>query len=882
MSEVKEKILIVDDNITDKEELKKILEDEYEILEADNDELVMQLLEDNLGSIALMIINLEMQGMDGSGLLELLKGRNRFANPVVMIITSQTEAEKEKCLEKGATDFLRKPFAPRLVKHRIESIVRWKKVSMAADALKYDSLTGLYTREYFYESIEKILKNHPDTEYDMICGDVENFSVINAQYGIEKGDELLCYIADFYRDKFGATILCSRIGADNFAIFCEHGVNYKQYLDSEITTYSRENAPVGNYVVKYGVYENVDRKLPPAFIYDRARLALHKSKHNYGVKIAKYDMEQSEELVRKKMILDNMEEALSTNQFQVYFQPKVGLATGRVEGAEALVRWIHPEYGFMPPDSFIPVFEENGFIWRLDYYVTECVCRKLDEWKKSGMPVVPISVNLSRRDFEQEHLVEDICRLTDKYGIEHQYIHLEVTESAYTENPEQVIFKVTGLRKAGFQIEMDDFGTGYSSLNMLSELPIDILKLDKRMSQKRNIQQNQTILNFVFGLAQCIGLITVAEGVENIEMVEKLRKLGCDMVQGYYYAKPLPVHDFEKYLADNFENTKEIDNEEKTLLGIEEIEYQNEARIRADLRQKTEIIKMIDNNISGGLKGSKDDADYSFRFVGEGLPKMFGYTYDEFMDMTKGTAKGMVYPPDEPAARKIVDDCFARGVQYSVKYRVPKKDGTLKWVLDSGQKYLDENGEYQVNSIITDIDDVQQLLEQLESKVRSEKMLVKCIETLAETENLQNALNNLLALIGEFYQGERAYIVEFYWDKKKMSNTYEWCGSGVTCEKNNLQNLDISIVKNWIEEFDEQGSFYLSSLQNDVDMTSSQYRILEQQNIESLIATPLKRGSQIVGFIGVDNPSDHIGHLDLLSSITPFIVRDIYEQRCYR
>ena len=607
---------------------------------------------------------------------------------------------------------------------------------MAADALKYDSLTGLYTREYFYENIEKILKNHPDTEYDMICGDVENFSVINAQYGIEKGDELLCYIADFYRDKFGATILCSRIGADNFAIFCEHEVDYKQYLDSEITTYIRQNAPVGNYVVKYGVYENVDRKLPPAFIYDRARLALHKSKHNYGVKIAKYDMEQSEELVRKKMILDNMEEALSTNQFQVYFQPKVGLATGRVEGAEALVRWIHPEYGFMPPDSFIPVFEENGFIWRLDYYVTECVCRKLDEWKKSGMPVVPISVNLSRRDFEQEHLVEDICRLTDKYGIEHQYIHLEVTESAYTENPEQVIFKVTGLRKAGFQIEMDDFGTGYSSLNMLSELPIDILKLDKRMSQKRNIQQNQTILNFVFGLAQCIGLITVAEGVENIEMVEKLKKLGCDMVQGYYYAKPLPVHDFEKYLADNFENTKEIDNEEKTLLGIEEIEYQNEARIRADLRQKTEIIKMIDNNISGGLKGSKDDPDYSFQFVGEGLPKMFGYTYDEFMDMTKGTAKGMVYPPDEPAARKIVDDCFARGVQYSVKYRVPKKDGTLKWVLDSGQKYLDENGEYQVNSIITDIDDVQQLLEQLESKVRSEKMLVKCIETLAETENL--------------------------------------------------------------------------------------------------------------------------------------------------
>ena len=879
MSDIKEKILIVDDDFTNKEKLKKILEDEYIILEAQDDESVLQLMGDNLGSIALVIINLEMHDMDGSGLLELLKGQNKFANPVVMIISSETEVEKESCLEKGAIDFLRKPFVPRLVKHRIESIVRWKKVSMVADALKYDNLTGLYTREYFYENIEKILKNHPNTEYDMICGDVENFSVINAQYGIEKGDELLCYIADIYREKFGSDILCSRIGADNFAIFCNHEVNYRQYLDGEFTAHIRQNAPVSNYVVKYGVYENVDRTLPPAFIYDRARLALHKSKHNYGVTIAKYDVEQSEKLVRKKLILDNMEEALDNEQFQVYFQPKVGLATGRVEGAEALVRWIHPEYGFMPPDSFIPVFEENGFIWKLDYYVTECVCKKLDEWKKSGMPVVPISVNLSRRDFEQEQLVDDICKLTDRYGIEHQYIHLEVTESAYTQNPEQVIFKVTGLRKAGFQIEMDDFGTGYSSLNMLSELPIDILKLDKRMAQKKNIQQNQTILNFVFGLAQCIGLLTVAEGVENIEMVDKLKKLGCDMVQGFYYAKPLPVHDFEEYLIDNFEKTNAVENEEKALLEIDEIESQNEARIRTDLRQKTEIIKMIDNNISGGLKGCKVDEDFSFRFVGEGLPKMFGYTYDEFMEMTKGTAKGMVYPLDEPAARKIVNDSFAKGVQYSVKYRVPMKDGNLKWVLDSGQKFLDENGDYQVNSIIIDIDDEQQLLEQLESKVCSEKMLVKCIETLSETENLHSALNNLLALIGEFYQAERAYIVEFYWDKNKMSNTYEWCGPDVTAQKDNLQNLDIAIVNDWLEAFEERGSFYISSLQKDVDMTSGQYQILQQQNIESLIATPLKGDNKIVGFIGVDNPTANIGHLDLLSSITPFIVRDIYEQR---
>lgn len=877
MTEFREKIFIVDDDVISRTDLEEILKTEYDILEAVTKQELTRLLKGDTMP-ALVIINLEMRSENAIELLDMLKSRNGFTNPVVMTISGKTEDEKIDCLERGAADFLRRPYNERLVKHRIESILRWKEISLSADALKYDNLTGLYTREYFYECIEKIIKNHPQGHYDMICGDVENFSVINAQYGIEKGDELLCYIADSYRKWFGEDVLCSRIGADNFAIFKEHDEKYIQYLGGEIANDARINAPVENAVIKYGIYEDADTALPPAFIYDRARLALHKSKNNYSIKVAKYAAEQSEELVRKKFILDHMEEALASGQFYVYFQPKVGLATGRVEGAEALVRWIHPEAGFMPPDSFIPTFEENGFIWKLDYYVAECVCRKLREWMDKQMPMVPVSINLSRRDFEQEYLEDKLCRLIDRYGIPHRYIHLEVTESAYTDNPEQVIRKVTALREAGFQIEMDDFGTGYSSLNMLSELPIDILKLDKRMAQKRNIQQNQTILNFVFGLAQCIGLTTVAEGVENEEMVEKLKKLGCDMVQGYFYAKPLPEQEFESYLAQNFRHTQPAPNVDKALLTLEDVEAQSNVIIRSDLRQKTEIIKMIDSNISGGLKGSRDDEKYSFRFVGEGLPKMFGYNYEEFMEMTQGTATGMVYPPDIQQALAGVEQDFAEGLQYSVKYRVRMKDGSLKWVLDSGQKYLDENGEYQINSIITDIDDMQKLLEQLEAKVHSESMLVRCIQTLAETENLQKALSRLLALIGEFYHGERTYIVEFYWDKNTMSNTYEWCDEGITAEIGNLQDLDISIVRDWLEAFEKEGSFYISSLEKDVDRTTSQYRILEQQYIDSLIAAPLIYKEQIVGFIGVDNPSENILHQDLLMSITHFIVHDIYEE----
>lgn len=220
-------------------------------------------------------------------------------------------------------------------------------------------------------------------------------------------------------------------------------------------------------------------------------------------------------------------------------------------GAEALVRWIHPEWGFMSPAEFIPLFEKNGFIHRLDKYIWKQVCELINKWKGEGYPLLPVSVNVSRIDIYQMDLADTLVSMAEKYGIDPSYLHLEITESAYSENPGQIINTVNQLRQHGFVIEMDDFGSGYSSLNMLNQMEMDYLKLDMKFIQNElSKPEERSILNYIIAMAHGIGLRVVAEGVETREQLNRLRDTGCDYVQGYYFAKPMPVEEFEKLLRN--------------------------------------------------------------------------------------------------------------------------------------------------------------------------------------------------------------------------------------------------------------------------------------------------------------------------------------------
>lgn len=344
-----------------------------------------------------------------------------------------------------------------------------------------DHLTGLCSREAFYLQVSDILEKDPDTQYDMVVADVENFKVVNERFGIKNGDKVLCYLADKYQRLLNGEGICTRMHGDVFAMLIRHGDgSWKERILWQFGENENE-MEFRNLVIKYGIYEHVDRRIVPSGMCDRAVLALNRIKKMYGKNVAMYDDSLRATLLREQQILDTMERALKERQFQVYYQAKYDINTENIIGAEALVRWIHPEMGFMSPGEFIPLFEKNGFIVKVDYYVWEEACKILRKWKEENRTMIPISVNVSRVDFELPGLVERITHLADQYEIERKYLHLEITESVYTDEPQQIIQMVNKLRENGFKIEMDDFGSGYSSLNMLSELSVDVIAKEEEI-----------------------------------------------------------------------------------------------------------------------------------------------------------------------------------------------------------------------------------------------------------------------------------------------------------------------------------------------------------------------------------------------------------------
>jgi len=549
----KNKILIVDDSAVNRTALRKILENDYELIEAPNGLHAWEILRKYKTDISVVLLDLVMPVMDGYTFLEYVQVDPIMSMVPIIVMTSNDSVDEEiRCLSFGASDFVPKPYHPAIVKHRIKNLIHLRETSAILNLLEHDHLTGVYSKEFFYQYAQKVLTDYPEKQFNIICCDVENFKLVNERFGMEKGDELLCYLADKYQELLGNSGFCARINADIFAMLIE--VNEENQLEALYNAFQREklfSAPVPNLVVKWGVYEIVDRTVPVSRMCDRAILAIKKIKHQYKQNVAWYDDTLRLEMLKEQQVLDNMEAALEEKQFKIYLQPKYDVQTNKIVGAEALVRWIHPEKGMISPGEFIPLFEQTGFISSLDYYVWEETCHLLAIWRDSGLPLIPISVNVSRANFELGDLEEKLVNLLERYQLLPEWLHLEITESAYTENPEKIINTVEALRKFGFKIEMDDFGSGYSSLNMLSELPIDVLKLDMRFMQHENKFENKkSILGFIVSLSKWLELDTVAEGVETKEQIDLLRNMGCDYVQGYYYARPMPTKEFESYLVN--------------------------------------------------------------------------------------------------------------------------------------------------------------------------------------------------------------------------------------------------------------------------------------------------------------------------------------------
>lgn len=438
-----------------------------------------------------------------------------------------------------------------------------------------DELTGICNRTGFYKYTRELLDQHQETQFCILYWNIRRFKVVNNLFGWATGDKILVQLADSMRKEFqGSIATYGRLERDNFVccVPLEYITQGKWMRLGDISY--RMGDLNYHFSCCYGIYEIEDRSLSVSEMGDKARMAMETVKDNYMCSYAWYTEEMWSSIVEEQQLSSDFKEAIAQKQFKVYYQPICNGENGQVTGAEALVRWKHPLRGLISPGVFIPLFERNGYISILDRYVWNEVCimqrRRLDK----GLKALPVSINVSRVEFYNQHLCEDIRNIVVANNIPTELIKIEITETAYADNPRQVQEAVDKLHEYGFVVLMDDFGSGYSSLNILKDLPIDILKIDmKFLDDFATSKKAGIILEAIVRMAKWMQLRVVAEGVEDRKEWDVLKSMECDFVQGYYFYKPMPEDDYEHILdtdaaAEKLFSEEEYDDLENTIKRV--------------------------------------------------------------------------------------------------------------------------------------------------------------------------------------------------------------------------------------------------------------------------------------------------------------------------
>ena len=552
-------VLIVDDQEINRDVLGMILEDYYEIIYASNGREAVDLIQQYRSRLSCVLLDLIMPVMDGFQVLDYVRN-DEFLNSIPIIVLTAERSAELKALQMGAADFITKPFdMHEIIIARVGRIIELSEGRQLISAAEHDQLTMLYSRNFFFEYANRIHQYHPNWHMDAVVLNIEQFHSVNALNGREFGDRVLRIIGDEIRAFLSQTEgIASRFEADRFDIYCLQQDDYHALLD-RIQDRTGTLSGTANIRLRMGVApwrEDVD----PETLFDRARAACSMVRGNYKAHLMVYDEEMRLRETLNQRLLNDLRRAVDEKELTVFYQPKYNVQCDppRLSSAEALIRWRHPELGMISPGTFIPLFESNGQISTVDNYVWNEAARQIAEWREKIGVTVPVSVNLSRVDVFDPTLEARLEALVQRYGLDHSALKLEVTESAYTDNAEQMIELINRLRECGFQIEMDDFGSGYSSLNMLSYMPIDVLKMD--MKFVRNIGQSEKdfrLVQVVLDIAKYLKVPVVAEGVETGQQLEMLQDAGCDLVQGFYFSRPLPPEEFERLIIKETEIERE-------------------------------------------------------------------------------------------------------------------------------------------------------------------------------------------------------------------------------------------------------------------------------------------------------------------------------------
>ena len=543
-------ILVVDDQEINRDLLCDILEENYELIYAENGKEALEQMRANIDELSIVLLDLRMPVMNGMEVLEIVRNDEQLRRIPIIVLTADKNAELQ-ALQMGASDFITKPFDMReVIQARVSRIIELSEGRQLISAAEHDELTMLYNRNFFLEYANRLFHYHSEMHLDAIVINIEQFHSINALNGREFGNNVLRILGNEIRSFLAETDgIASRIDGDRFDLYCVTNGDYQAILDrfqKKVSQYSNS----ANIRLRMGV-RPWKEKVDPQILFDQARAACNMVRGNYQNSLMIYDEDLRMKEMLKQRLLNDLQTALDERQFRVLYQPKYDVQADppRLTSAEALIRWQHPDLGMISPGDFIPLFEGNGLICMVDNYVWKEAARQISRWKEKYGFSMPVSVNLSRADVFTAGLVEKLTELIKANGLEFGDLKLEVTESAYTDNAHRVLEVVSHLRQMGFEIEMDDFGSGYSSLNMLSDMPIDVLKMD--MKFVRNIENSETdfrLVELILDIAKYLNLTVVAEGVETKGQLELLQNAGCNIVQGYYFSRPLPPEEFEKLI----------------------------------------------------------------------------------------------------------------------------------------------------------------------------------------------------------------------------------------------------------------------------------------------------------------------------------------------
>ena len=459
----------------------------------------------------------------------------------VLIALSERNEDEFEALSQGAQDFIVLPSDPRLVRLKIERAIRQGSENRLLRLSEHDHLTGVYTREVFFPYAEKLMKANPGLSYDALVLNIDHFRMFRDLYGPEVSDNMLRILASLVKVRFSE--LGGIVGGgkpDSFLVLVPHQEDWPQLL-RQVLEPLRQMRDLPQVQVRSGIYAPIEH-LAVATAFERANFACDRARENFNKPYCFFDSELHKAQMEEMRLVGDTPRAIEERQFVIRYQPKFRISDRALVGAEALVRWNHPRLGFLTPDRFIPLFERNGLISALDNFIWNCVASQIRSWKDCLGSCVPISTNISRVDVGMPDLVGTIHSIVEHYGLEPRDLNLEVTESAYTREPNRLVQLVSQLRSLGYRIEMDDFGSGFSSLNMLALLPIDVLKLDMQFLKLET--ERPAIIRDVLHIANDMRVPVIAEGVESEAQAKMLEELGCQYAQGFHYGRPMTADQF--------------------------------------------------------------------------------------------------------------------------------------------------------------------------------------------------------------------------------------------------------------------------------------------------------------------------------------------------